>query len=225
MTVACQTGAPQVVLANAAIPRAEVRGVCKAFGAMRVLDNVSLSVGAGEIAAIIGPSGGGKSTLLRCINRLIDLDAGEVLLSGRPIANAGAAELNRLRARMPMVFQRFNLFQNRTALGNVSEAQIVALRRPRAVAEAKARQLLERVGLARKLDAYPTSLSGGEQQRVAIARALAMDPEVILFDEPTSGRCQSNGGSSTRRAHALFQMTIYAARARHSANAAERLCL
>ena len=81
-----------------------------------------------------------------------------------------------------MVFQRFNLFQNRTALGNVSEAQIVALRRPRAVAEAKARQLLERVGLARKLDAYPTSLSGGEQQRVAIARALAMDPEVILFD-------------------------------------------
>jgi len=225
VTVACQTGAPQVVLANAAIPRAEVRGVCKAFGAMRVLDNVPLSVGAGEIAAIIGPSGGGKSTLLRCINRLIDLDAGEVLLSGRPIANAGAAELNRLRARMPMVFQRFNLFQNRTALGNVSEAQIVALRRPRAVAEAKARQLLERVGLARKLDAYPTSLSGGEQQRVAIARALAMDPEVILFDEPTSGRCQSNGGSSTRRAHALFQMTIYAARARHSANAAERLCL
>ena len=186
MTVACQTGAPQVVLANAAIPRVEARGVCKAFGAMRVLDNVSLSVGAGEIAAIIGPSGGGKSTLLRCINRLIDLDAGEVLLSGRPIANAGAAELNRLRARMPMVFQRFNLFQNRTALGNVSEAQIVALRRPRAVAEAKARQLLERVGLARKLDAYPTSLSGGEQQRVAIARALAMDPEVILFDEPTS---------------------------------------
>jgi ABC-type polar amino acid transport system ATPase subunit len=163
-----------------------VRGLCKAFGAARVLDNISLSVGAGEIAAIIGPSGGGKSTLLRCVNRLIDPDAGEVLLSGHPIAKAGAAELNRLRARMPMVFQRFNLFQNRTALGNVSEAQIVALKRPRAVAEAKARQLLERVGLARKLDAYPTSLSGGEQQRVAIARALAMDPEVILFDEPTS---------------------------------------
>ena len=163
-----------------------MRGLCKDFGATRVLNDVSLSVGAGEIAAIIGPSGGGKSTLLRCINRLIDPDAGEILLSGRPIAKAGASELNQLRARMPMVFQRFNLFQNRTALGNVSEAQIVALKRPRSVAEAKARQLLERVGLARKLDAYPTSLSGGEQQRVAIARALAMDPEVILFDEPTS---------------------------------------
>jgi arginine/lysine/histidine transport system ATP-binding protein len=151
-----------------------------------VLNNVSLSVRAGEIAAVIGPSGGGKSTLLRCLNRLVDPDAGEILLSGRPIATAGARELNQLRARMPMVFQRFNLFQNRTVLGNVSEAQIVALKRPRVVAEAKARQLLERVGLARKLDAYPTSLSGGEQQCVAIARALAMDPEVILFDEPTS---------------------------------------
>jgi polar amino acid transport system ATP-binding protein len=168
------------------VPKVELRALSKSFGSVRVLDRVSLTVRAGETAAIIGPSGGGKSTMLRCVNRLVEPDGGEVLISGVPFRNASARQVNRQRARMPMVFQRFNLFQNRTALGNVVEAQMVVLKRSRAEAEQKARRVLRRVGLAHKLDAYPQRLSGGEQQRVAIARALAMDPEIILFDEPTS---------------------------------------
>ncbi len=179
-----------------ASPKIEVRGLGKSFGPVTVLKDVSLAVKAGEKAFVIGPSGSGKSTLLRCINCLVEPDAGEVLIDGRVFSNARsgngkearlkASETNRQRSRMPMVFQRFNLFQNRTALGNVMEAQIIVLKRTREAAEAKAIEVLGKVGLAHKAASYPPSLSGGEQQRVAIARALAMDPEIILFDEPTS---------------------------------------
>jgi polar amino acid transport system ATP-binding protein len=176
--------------------RIEVRDLYKSFGPTSVLRGVSLSVSPGEKAVVIGPSGSGKSTLLRCINHLVEPDAGDVFIDGTPIGghrdSAGKyhrmreSEVNRLRSRMPMVFQRFNLFQNRSVLGNVMEGQITVLRRSRADAESKAVQVLARVGLRHKLKAYPAQLSGGEQQRVGIARALAMDPAIILFDEPTS---------------------------------------
>jgi ABC-type polar amino acid transport system ATPase subunit len=170
----------------------EVRRLVKCHGSLRVLDGASLAVRRGEVAAVIGPSGGGKSTLLRCINGLEPFQEGEVqvdevrLQPGQAVRRDAAPALRALRRRVGMVFQQFNLFPHLSVLDNVLAGPLYALRRPRAEAEPEARQLLDRVGLADKLHAAPGHLSGGQQQRVAIARALAMRPEAILFDEPTS---------------------------------------
>lgn len=164
----------------------EVRSISKAYGDNLVLDEVSLEVGRGETIAIIGPSGSGKSTLLRCMNRLEDVDSGEILIDGKPITGRGGRRLDQVRRRMGMVFQQFNLFPHLTVAGNITLAP-VSLRLMRAdAARERARELLRQVGLEEKLDSWPDQLSGGQKQRVAIARALAMDPEVMLFDEPTS---------------------------------------
>jgi ABC-type polar amino acid transport system ATPase subunit len=169
----------------------DVRGLVKMHGALKVLDGISLSVRRGEVAAIVGPSGGGKSTLLRCINGLESFEAGEVEVGGvllRPgkLRREAAQALQALRRRVGMVFQQFHLFPHMTVLGNVSAGPRYVLRHTREAAEAEAKDLLVRVGLGEKLDARPEELSGGQQQRVAIARALAMRPDAILFDEPTS---------------------------------------
>ena len=169
----------------------EVRNLSKAFKGQSVLKGIDLQVYAGEVVAIIGPSGSGKTTLLRCLNLLEVPDGGSIRVgdiridAARPLHKQKAL-IRRLRQRVGFVFQNFNLFPHRTALENVSEGPLVVLKEPRDSALARARQLLAKVGLAGKEDAYPKSLSGGQQQRVAIARALAMQPEVILFDEPTS---------------------------------------
>jgi ABC-type polar amino acid transport system ATPase subunit len=168
-----------------------VREVSKRWGGVPVLDRVSLNVSPGEVGAIVGPSGSGKSTLLRCINGLEGFDSGEVevgacRLTGRLDARREARLLQKVRRRVGFVFQQFNLFPHLSVLGNVVEAPIHVLGLNREQAVARARRLLERVGLRHKLDAWPRQLSGGEQQRAAIARALAMEPEVMLFDEPTS---------------------------------------
>jgi ABC-type polar amino acid transport system ATPase subunit len=160
--------------------------VHKSFGTLEVLRGISMSVGQGDVVCVIGPSGGGKSTLLRCINLLEPPQRGRIVLEGHDITSATKDELNFVRRRIGMVFQQFNLFPHKTALENVTLAQVTVLDRSREEARAKGRALLERVGLADKMDEYPERLSGGQQQRVAIARALAMDPHVMLFDEVTS---------------------------------------
>ena len=160
--------------------------VHKSFGALHVLRGVSLSVQRGQVICVIGPSGSGKSTLLRCINLLEPPERGRIVLEGQDITLAHKAELNFVRRRVGMVFQQFNLFPHKTALQNVTLAQRTVLERSEAEANAKGKALLERVGLADKMNEYPERLSGGQQQRVAIARALAMDPHVMLFDEITS---------------------------------------
>jgi ABC-type polar amino acid transport system ATPase subunit len=169
----------------------EVRRLVKNHGTLRVLDGVSLSVRRGEVAAIIGPSGGGKSTLLRCINGLEmfqdgEVQVDEVRLRAETPHREMADTLRTLRRRVGMVFQQFHLFPHMSVLDNVLAGPLYVLNRKREEAEPEARQLLARVGLAEKLAAMPEQLSGGQQQRVAIARALAMKPEAILFDEPTS---------------------------------------
>jgi polar amino acid transport system ATP-binding protein len=168
-----------------------VRQLVKSHGTLRVLDGVTLSVARGEVAAVIGPSGGGKSTLLRCINGLEmfetgEVQVGDVCLQAGATRNGIAVTLRELRCRVGMVFQQFNLFPHMTVLDNVLSGPVFALNRSRTECEHEARQLLDRVGLSAKLDARPDQLSGGQQQRVAIARTLAMNPEAILFDEPTS---------------------------------------
>jgi len=169
----------------------EVRDLVKSHDRLRVLDGVSLTVRRGEVAVLIGPSGGGKSTLLRCLNGLEPFQQGEVRVDDIILTpDAGAARrdgvLPRLRRRVGMVFQQFHLFPHLRVLDNVMSGPLWVLKRPRDEAEATARLLLGRVGLADRVDAWPEQLSGGQQQRVAIARALAMKPEAILFDEPTS---------------------------------------
>ncbi|MFF3397551.1 amino acid ABC transporter ATP-binding protein [Streptomyces sp. NPDC002659] len=159
--------------------------VNKHFGALHVLQNIDLTIARGEVVVVIGPSGGGKSTLCRAINRLETIDSGEIAIDGRPLPAEGK-ELARLRADVGMVFQSFNLFAHKTVLENVVLGQIKVRKKDRKAAEGKARSLLDRVGVATQADKYPAQLSGGQQQRVAIARALAMDPKVMLFDEPTS---------------------------------------
>jgi polar amino acid transport system ATP-binding protein len=163
-----------------------VAGLHKRFGALHVLRGVDLSVPAGSVIAIIGPSGSGKSTLLRCVNRLEEIDSGQILLDGEPITTLRGRALDQVRRRIGMVFQQFNLFPHRTALDNVVLPQRVVYGLSRAEAVRNARALLDQVGLADKADERPSRLSGGQQQRVAIARALAMNPEVMLFDEVTS---------------------------------------
>ncbi|MEV4754800.1 amino acid ABC transporter ATP-binding protein [Micromonospora sp. NPDC049559] len=163
----------------------ELRGVRKSYGDLEVLKGIDLTVARGEVVAVIGPSGGGKSTLLRCVNLLEPISAGQVLLEGEDLTRPGV-DLNRVRRHIGMVFQQFNLFPHLTALDNLTLAPRKLLRMPRAEAEERARALLERVGLADRAGAHPRQLSGGQQQRVAIARALMMDPHVMLFDEVTS---------------------------------------
>ncbi|MEM1344269.1 MAG: amino acid ABC transporter ATP-binding protein [Pseudomonadota bacterium] len=156
------------------------------YGRTRVLDGVSLQIERGRILSLIGPSGSGKSTVLRVLAGLLRPEAGQVALSGQPIDFADKRQLRALRARLAIVFQQYNLFQNMTALDNVTIAPVKVHARPRAEAEAEGRALLEKVGLGAKLGAYPDELSGGQQQRVAIARALALKPEVLLLDEVTA---------------------------------------
>jgi polar amino acid transport system ATP-binding protein len=159
--------------------------VRKHYGALEVINGVSAEVAKGEVVCIIGPSGSGKSTLLRCINGLEAYDGGEIRVAGQRV-DREARSIKAIRTRVSMVFQRFNLFANHTALENVVEGPIHVKGEPRPEAEERGRALLARVGLSGKEHARPDQLSGGQQQRVAIARALAMRPEAILFDEPTS---------------------------------------
>jgi polar amino acid transport system ATP-binding protein len=174
-----------------------VEGLRKSFGAHEVLRGIDLSVAPGERIAILGSSGSGKSTLLRCINFMELPTAGRISIDGKAVGRErtrsgdaairySAPELRRLRSRIGMIFQQFNLFPHKTALENVAEGPVTVLGKPKAEARAKATAFLTRVGLAEKADHYPAQLSGGQQQRVAIARALAMEPEILLFDEPTS---------------------------------------
>ncbi|HEY1133439.1 MAG TPA: amino acid ABC transporter ATP-binding protein [Nocardioides sp.] len=160
-------------------------GVQKWFGALHVLKDIELTVHRGEVVVVIGPSGSGKSTLCRTINRLETVGEGSITLDGQPLPEEGKA-LADLRAEVGMVFQSFNLFAHKTILENVTLGPIKVRKQPRAEAERKARELLDRVGVGHQADKYPAQLSGGQQQRVAIARALAMEPKVMLFDEPTS---------------------------------------
>jgi len=163
----------------------ELRGVNKHYGKLHVLQDIDLTVGRGEVVVVIGPSGGGKSTLCRAINRLETVESGTITLDGRPLPEEGRA-LAQLRAEVGMVFQSFNLFAHKTVLANVMLAPIKVRKTKKDEAARRARELLDRVGLASQADKYPAQLSGGQQQRVAIARALAMEPKALLFDEPTS---------------------------------------
>lgn len=161
-----------------------IKGLKKSFGDLHILKGINLHVAPQEVVVIIGPSGSGKSTLLRCINYLEKPDEGEIVVDGIKIS--GESEINKVRAEVGMVFQRFNLFPHMTVLENIVLAPMKVRKIAREDAQKTARELLSRVGLADKENAYPEQLSGGQQQRVAIARALAMNPKVMLFDEPTS---------------------------------------
>ncbi len=164
----------------------EFRQVSKSFGPHQVIRHVDLRVAAGEVVAICGPSGSGKSTLIRLINHLETLSAGEILLHNQPTAGLSGRALRELRTHIGFVFQQFNLYAHLDALDNVSLALVKVHGWKQAQAREKARELLERVGLADRAHHFPSQLSGGQQQRVAIARALVTDPKIILFDEPTS---------------------------------------
>jgi glutamate transport system ATP-binding protein len=166
-------------------PLVELEAVRKSFGDNLVLNDVDLRIARGEVIVIAGPSGSGKSTMLRCINGLEEIDAGEISFDGQPIDRSGKG-LAALRTRIGMVFQQFNLFPHMSVIQNVVLGPVEAKGETRAEAERRARELLERVGIAEKAGQYPADLSGGQQQRVAIARALAMEPRLMLFDEPTS---------------------------------------
>lgn len=157
----------------------------KSFGKVKALIDANLRVKRGEVCFIFGPSGGGKSTLLRCINHLEAPDSGQIIVDGIPVTHV-KTNIDLVRAEVGMVFQLFNLFPHLTVLGNVTLAQEKVRKRPKEEAEQVAMELLERVGIPEKANAYPSQLSGGQKQRVAIARALAMNPKVMLFDEPTS---------------------------------------
>lgn len=162
-----------------------VNKLTKKFGKQLVLNNISEHIGAGEKIAIIGPSGSGKSTFLRCMNLLEQPTEGQIIFDGTDITAKGA-DINGIRRQMGMVFQHFNLFPHMTILRNLTLAPCKLLKQSKEEAEAKAMELLERVGLADRAAAYPSQLSGGQKQRIAIVRALCMSPEVMLFDEPTS---------------------------------------
>jgi len=166
-------------------PAIEVRSLVKTFGDNEVLKGIDLTVTAGEVVCVIGPSGSGKSTLLRSVNLLEEPTDGRVLIEGVDITDEDA-DIDRIRQRIGMVFQQFNLFPHMTVLGNLTIAQRRVKKRAKAEAEKIAHEMLARVGLSEKADAYPGHLSGGQQQRVAIARALCMNPDMMLFDEPTS---------------------------------------
>jgi glutamate transport system ATP-binding protein len=174
-TIKAAKGEPLVVLDN----------VNKWFGDLHVLRDIDLTIHRGEVVVVIGPSGSGKSTLCRAINRLETIDEGSISLDGQPLPEEGK-QLAKLRAEVGMVFQAFNLFAHKTILENVTLGPLKVRGQKKSDADARARELLERVGIVEQADKYPAQLSGGQQQRVAIARALAMEPKVMLFDEPTS---------------------------------------
>ena len=163
----------------------EVKGLRKKFGKVNVLDGLDITINKGDKMVLVGPSGCGKSTFLRCLNQLEVPDGGEVWFDGQ-LVNGRGTDINALRRRMGMVFQHFNLFPHLTVKQNITLAPVLQKLKTQAEADERAVQLLERIGLADKADAYPSTLSGGQKQRIAIVRALAMDPEVLLFDEPTS---------------------------------------
>ncbi len=167
------------------MPMIEFRNVNKWFGEFHVLKNVNETVEKGEVLVICGPSGSGKSTLVRCVNRLENVDQGEIVINGQTITDK-AQDLNALRAEIGIVFQQFNLYPHLTVLENITLAPMKVKNLSRNEAEITALRLLERVGIGNQSHKYPVELSGGQQQRVAIARALAMRPQVMLFDEPTS---------------------------------------
>jgi len=176
-------------------PVIEIRNLHKAYGALEVIKGVDITAQKGDVVSLIGSSGSGKSTILRCANLLEDSQQGDILFKGEPVKWRGErmqrhpadfAQVLRIRTNLSMVFQQFNLWAHMTILQNVMEAPVTVLGRDRAEAEEAARGYLEKVGIADKADVYPAQLSGGQQQRAAIARALCMEPEALLFDEPTS---------------------------------------
>ena len=166
----------------------QIKNLRKRFDGPEVLKGVSLDVEKGDVVAILGPSGSGKTTLLRCINFLETADEGELIFDGEviPLHGATRKDIGALRKKTAFVFQNYNLFRNKTALQNVTEGLIIGRKMPKDQANALGMRMLQKVGMADRADSYPNQLSGGQQQRVAIARALATDPEIILFDEPTS---------------------------------------
>jgi len=163
----------------------EIKGLCKSFGEMQVLDHIDAQIRKGEVVVIIGPSGSGKSTFLRSLNLLETPTGGTILFEGNDITDP-KSDVNLYRQKIGMVFQHFNLFANKTILENMTLAPIKVLKKSKQEAEAEAMRLLERVGLQEKAGAYPAQLSGGQKQRIAIVRSLCMHPDVMLFDEPTS---------------------------------------
>jgi len=188
--------------------------ICKNFGRLPVLRGVSLQLARGEVVAIIGPSGSGKSTFLRCLNHLEIIDSGRITIAGKIMADTDHAgcvhyvpptQLRQTVCKMGMVFQSFNLFTHLTVLQNLIEAPMLVRHIPRDVIIPKAEELLRKVGLLDKRDAWPKHLSGGQKQRVAIARALAMEPEILLFDEPTSALDPELTGEVLRTMRALAQ--------------------
>ena len=162
-----------------------VENLSKNFGDLKVLKNISTTINKGEVISIIGPSGSGKSTFLRCINKLEESTKGHIYIDGMDLMDKNT-DINKIRERVGMVFQHFNLFPNMTVLENLTLSPIMVKKESKEEAEKYASYLLEKVGLSDKANSYPSQLSGGQKQRIAIARALAMKPEVILFDEPTS---------------------------------------
>ncbi len=177
------------------IPVIEIRDLHKSYGTLEVLKGVSINAKRGDVVSLIGSSGSGKSTLLRCCNLLEDSQQGEILFNGEPVRWKGRGlsrhpadrgQVARIRTNLSMVFQSFNLWSHMTVLQNVMEAPVQVLKQDRAVVEARARGILDKVGIGDKVDVYPAQMSGGQQQRAAIARALCMEPEALLFDEPTS---------------------------------------
>ena len=166
-------------------PLVEMRDVHKTFGALEVLKGISLNVMKREVICIIGPSGSGKSTLLRCVNALVPIDSGSILVEGQEVNDPRLDKLA-LRRKVGMVFQQYNLFPHRTALDNIMMAPIHVLKRDKAEVEGQARALIRKVRLEGKEQSYPGELSGGQQQRIAIARSLAMNPDIMLFDEVTA---------------------------------------
>ena len=162
-----------------------VSNLCKSFGGLEVLKGVNVEIDKGDVICVIGPSGSGKSTFLRCLNLLETPTSGSILFEGDELTDK-KIDLNKHRQKMGMVFQQFNLFPHMTVLDNLTCAPIMLKKTPKAEAEKKAVELLARVGLADRADAWPNQLSGGQKQRVAIVRALCMEPDVMLFDEPTS---------------------------------------
>ena len=164
----------------------KIENLKKSFGKLEVLKGLTTNICKGEVVVMIGPSGGGKSTFLRCMNLLEQPTEGKIWFDGIDIVSATETQKNHVRSEMGMVFQHFNLFPHLTILDNITLAPCLVRNVPRATAEKKAMELLERVGLAQKAKAYPQQLSGGQKQRVAIVRSLAMEPQVMLFDEPTS---------------------------------------